>query len=634
MAVIGLAAACLLGLQLTVSAPIALAVATCSVDSTIATVHGGEFPVTMSRSGDDILMNGSQCGTVTTIDTVNIVMESSFLSRTVTFDLSGGLFAPGANPEGNTSSEIEFDVTRTGVGFDIVVAGSASKDNVALGQRRLGPSMAIVQIINLNVSQDQSSGIQDDDVLIHEGAGGFSLEGNGGNDKLSGDGTGSSVSHPLGHAIGFKDGPGADTLVGGAGDDFFRVEATPDGGDGYTGKGGDDTLVYTDRSGPQSISQDGLANDGAACPGQTCEHDDVARDIERIDTGDGNDRLVGGTGPQTLSAGGGDNRLFGGPGNDTLFARTGKDAFHGGPGFDTMTYEGGEHNAPGVHITIDGVADDGLPGENDNIDRDVESVVGSEGDDVLIGNHGRNRLEGSLGDDTIRGLGGRDSLDGGGSAFSGFFFVDHDGSDELFGGPGVDTATLEFHFGGLTWSIDDVANDEVTGRPDAGVDNIHIGIEDLVGNPFSDDHLTGDAGPNRLAGGGGKDVLVGLGGNDVMEPGAGDDTAAGGQGLDTAAFTGSAGPITANLKQGIADGDGHDALMSIERLAGSSKSDHLGGSAGPNDIRGGAGDDSLFGFAGDDRLLGGPGDDSLDGGPGSDTCKQGPGTGSKVSCEH
>ena len=52
---------------------------------------------------------------------------------------------------------------------------------------------------------------------------------------------------------------------------------------------------------------------------------------------------------------------------------------------------------------------DGGPGERDVV-RGIRSVVGSRGDDVLIGSEARNRLEGGPGADVLRGGGGDDQL--------------------------------------------------------------------------------------------------------------------------------------------------------------------------------------------------------------------------------
>ena len=56
-------------------------------------------------------------------------------------------------------------------------------------------------------------------------------------------------------------------------------------------------------------------------------------------------------------------------------------------------------------MSLDGVANDGVPGENDSVD--AEGVIGTVFDDTLTGGAGPDRLDGDKGNDTIAGLGGQ-----------------------------------------------------------------------------------------------------------------------------------------------------------------------------------------------------------------------------------
>ena len=68
---------------------------------------------------------------------------------------------------------------------------------------------------------------------------------------------------------------------------------------------------------------------------------------------------------------------------------------------------------PAVTVSIDGVAaNDGQPGESDNVLTDVEDLWGSNQADVLVGSSGPNTIRGGLLGDTITGLGARDELFG------------------------------------------------------------------------------------------------------------------------------------------------------------------------------------------------------------------------------
>jgi hypothetical protein len=112
-----------------------------------------------------------------------------------------------------------------------------------------------------------------------------------------------------------------------------------------------------------------------------------------------------------------------------------------------------------VAITNDGRADDGEPGERDDVRPSVDRFIGGAGDDritasgwsnVLDGGAGDDRLDGAGGDDVLRGGlgndmllggGGRDQLDGGDGADH---LSDADGVGEPFRcGAGRDTAVLD-----------------------------------------------------------------------------------------------------------------------------------------------------------------------------------------------
>jgi hypothetical protein len=214
--------------------------------------------------------------------------------------------------------------------------------------------------------------------------------------------------------------------------------------------------------------------------------------------------LNGGAGDDSLRGGQGNDTLNGDGGNDTLRGTGGADTFSGGDGTDTVTYSG---RTTGITASMDGVANDGDPGENDNVQSDVENLVGTSGNDTLTGSDGANTLEGGPGNDTLDGGAGDDTLIGG------------LGADSFSGGEGVDTVSYADAIAPVSASIDGVAND---GLPAEG-DNVQSDVENLVGGGAGDT-LTGDDGANSLDGGPGNDTLDGHGGADVLTGGTGDDT--------------------------------------------------------------------------------------------------------------
>jgi Ca2+-binding RTX toxin-like protein len=117
-----------------------------------------------------------------------------------------------------------------------------------------------------------------------------------------------------------------------------------------------------------------------------------------IDGSDGNDTISGGAGDDVLDGSSGDDALMGGADHDALTGDTGTDFLSGGLGSDTVDYAA---NKTGVTVDLDGNADDGVPGEHDNVRPDIENIQGGYGPDVLTGSDDENILNGGDGNDTI-----------------------------------------------------------------------------------------------------------------------------------------------------------------------------------------------------------------------------------------
>jgi hypothetical protein len=137
--------------------------------------------------------------------------------------------------------------------------------------------------------------------------------------------------------------------------------------------------------------------------------------------------------------------LDGGPGSDEFVDRgntaLGPTTFDGGPPDDTGEDRVDYYRTTPVTASIGDGPNDGASGEHDDIQADIEDVMGGASADRLMGNDADNLLIGAEGDDTIAGgagddvllgdgpsaVGGNDSLDGG------------EGDDELYDGLGIDT---------------------------------------------------------------------------------------------------------------------------------------------------------------------------------------------------
>jgi hypothetical protein len=159
--------------------------------------------------------------------------------------------------------------------------------------------------------------------------------------------------------------------------------------------------------------------------------------------GPGNDELYGRTGTETLEGGEGDDELY--PDDNPYTPSVpppGPDTVAGGPGNDQVWYL--DHQSA-VRVSLDSVANDGGATDVDNVQPDVERIVGSGHDDVLAGSaaaneidarDGADRVTGGDGDDKVYGNNGSDALDGGTGNNT---LVGNNDDDTIVGGPGVDS---------------------------------------------------------------------------------------------------------------------------------------------------------------------------------------------------
>jgi Ca2+-binding RTX toxin-like protein len=251
-----------------------------------------------------------------------------------------------------------------------------------------------------------------------------------------------------------------------------------------------------------------------------------------------------------------------------------------------------------------------------------QTIIGTNGDDVLVGTKYADEIYGLDGSDTLIGGGGNDRLFGG----AGADWLDGGaGADVLDGGDGEDT--VSYMNSPSSWGVV-VDLDTGTGHSGDAEGDIYIGIEDVIGSRFND-LIAGTAADNVLSGWEGNDTLIGRAGddrlygdigNDWLDGGVGADLLDGGDGSDWITYASSSAGVTANLNTGLGFGGEAqgDTYVSIENIEGSAFADSLIGNAGDNSLWGGGGNDVLTGGAGNDQLLGGDGDDGLRGGAGAD----------------
>jgi Ca2+-binding RTX toxin-like protein len=235
---------------------------------------------------------------------------------------------------------------------------------------------------------------------------------------------------------------------------------------------------------------------------------------DTVDGGDGNDKLDGGLGNDAVLGGNGDDAVDGDGYEDP-----GADVVDGGAGYDY--FEGWSQpekldRQPSVTLTLDGVANDGRPGEGDNVTNVedfqmyvVGSLTGSDGPEKLViynpGNSGSSTLVGRGGDDELVGNDYDDSVDGGAGS-------DHVegglGNDTVTGGPGRDTIYGDATASRCTYYSCKIpyGNDVINAR-DGEADNVDCGIGEDKATVDAVDTVTNcetveGAGSNGSSGGG------------------------------------------------------------------------------------------------------------------------------------
>jgi Ca2+-binding RTX toxin-like protein len=340
---------------------------------------------------------------------------------------------------------------------------------------------------------------------------------------------------------------------------------------------------------------------------------------------DDTDTLDGGDGDDFITINDFRDTVIGGAGFDTLFL-----GFPPGPGgisvnffplWATGSMALGSGSITGIERlgpTVSGTMANDVIVLGANYTYDT-SLLGQEGDDILVGGAGNDTLIGFTGADYLIGGAGNDSLDGGTGALN-----------TLQGGLGDDTYTL-LNAGDSIVEFAGEGFDRVNTQLNAFV--LPTNVEEVRFSNGGTVVGVGNAGDNNIYGSAGADQLFGLDGNDrlygydpITSGNAGPaNTLLGGLGNDIY-YVYSFGDSTIEL-----NGEGIDLVVTnlanhtlqanIEILQYSGIGVFVGvGNELNNSIDGGTGRDTLAGRDGNDTLLGGTGAaNELIGGLGDDT---------------
>lgn len=255
---------------------------------------------------------------------------------------------------------------------------------------------------------------------------------------------------------------GVETLVGGAGNDSYRLLANNSLG----------ALALDEAAGGNDVLDFGAATVGINVDLAQATEQTVHSNLKlTLTNGAALERIIGGSGADTLAGNALDNTIIGGAGNDSLSGKAGDDryVFAAGAGNDTITESIGANTGEGSDIV------------------DLSAVSAN--------------LTVSMKSDS------EFTISGSGS-------ISAKGTENIVLGAGVNT--LDFSSYGSGVSVD------LTLGEATGLESV-TGARHAIGSPYADS-LRGDDRANTLRGNGGDDRIRGEGGADLIDGGAGTDT--------------------------------------------------------------------------------------------------------------
>ena len=354
----------------------------------------------------------------------------------------------------------------------------------------------------------------------------------------------------------------------------------------------------------------------------------------------GNDTILGGLGNDVLTGGLGDDYIDGGASiastvketniviyGDTSRAEARTDGRYWGTLTDIAAFNLKNPSfAPtasvgqlGVQLNLDktallGVAAGrsfGVAGADTLVN--IQSAVGSDFNDILIGDGAENWFGGGKGNDTLVGGLGNDFLILGFNSAYGMTVNLTDAGLTNLTAANAQTSARVLDLSTLSNQSNayfDVAHTPANFAGNGLGTLTYWGFEGIAVSELKDTVIGSD----------GSDTVLGLGGNDFIDGGAGNDMLYGNTSVTTGIFAG-AGMNPLDDADEVHGGSGNDQIwagVGNGRLYGDAGNDTLNGQWGNDDLNGGAGDDVLNGGAGNDTLFGGVGKDALNGGLGDD----------------
>jgi Ca2+-binding RTX toxin-like protein len=572
---------------------------------------GGDDPVVTASFADGVLtVTGTEAddviavettGTELTVEANDVEIFRQPMASVVSFtvDALGGRDSISAFHVLTNGTPAIPATINGGAGDDVIVADVAGTviDGGAGGDD--------VRVIPIAASSTVYGGEGNDTLRSDGGGDGFLLvEGGAGNDIIQTASRGVRAFGDIGQDVLLAT-DGVDTqLFGGDDHDYLEITGNAETrGGSVHGEAGDDTLLGSGSDLFGGIGNDELfGND----PG-TAATDGFNANL--YDGGLGNDTITG----DAL----GHDTLVGGDGDDTLISPGPSDDLRGGDGNDIADYAA-RTDGP-ITVTRDNLANDGAPGENDNVRDDIETVLGADDDTA------DKEVEAVLTDGLLA-ITGTDADDVIGVDFDGTDLTVTDNGTEIF---------REVASGVTSIKVDALAGrDAISFYAFPTNGNTSVTTSTILGGA-GDDVIAADTVRTVIDGGAGNDEItaVGLAGVSTVFGGDGNDTISASNATDDgfvniegndgddeirlarntgAAFGGAGrdGILAVGLANVLYGGDGDDYL----ELSGTAED--AGGAAfgeAGNDTLIGSGSD-LFGGVGNDELFGGdPGTAASDG---------------------
>ncbi|MEI6573176.1 MAG: hypothetical protein WCO61_06505 [Alphaproteobacteria bacterium] len=596
----------------------------------IEDVIGSDYNDTLIGNSDDNLLSGGKG-------------DDSLVGGAGRNTLVGSAGADTLDGTDGSFDLADYSASSTGVTVDLIngtgSGGDAAGDRLINIEAVIGTAQS--DLLIAGVSGSSIFGGDGNDTIDAGGTSNSTLVGGGGDNRL--DYSQSSVSVSVSLAAGqdskgnqfsnFKNIGGSthdDTLTGDNGDNIVSGSGGNDllimsgGNDTLDGGTGDsDTIDYSSYNGVGGLE---LTLKGSTIANLSLNADikDKVVNVENVIGTKNDDRISGDSNANSLQGGDGADTLSGNDGDDSLSGGLGADCLSGGTGNDTLDGGAGDNIAHYTYLNSVGTYVLRVAGAtaitstigNGEIDvlQNIENILGSGGNDCIIGDNAANSLFGGNGNDTFFGSGGGDYIDGG--------VGDDDLADfsQRLSFANDPNGALENSSVGISVDLDRNRGQ----RGDA--DGLKIyNIEHLIGS-YGDDTLSGDSQKNRLNGGDGSDSLFGNSGDDSLYGGEGNDTLKGGTGDDYLdggngtsdsvdySDTGAndervtiAGSGTSFTLQGFAANPtfGTDSLVNIEKLTLTKNADYVSLGDATSNL-------TLIGQGGADTILSGSGNDLID----------------------